>query len=234
MAHNLLRVDVVLELPIVDTGTTDPSLTETASPWLLDSFLDGRREANVLAGHVFGQLKLSRVAVLRSQTSYARIGAKEFSAAARRAGRPPLAELEFESDETDYSPQLQKLANLGVDGVVIWSEPSEAGLVLKQMRALGITQPVFGSDRLADWRLVQIAGPAAEGFVAVGAMDPTRTDPKWQRFDHNYRKRFDEAPAPHAAYAYDGMTLLIGVIEKVRLNRGRIMAALREYQIRGI
>jgi hypothetical protein len=79
---------------------------------------------------------------------------------------------------------------------------------------------------------VQTAGPAAEGVFAISVLDPTRMDPKWRIFQQNYRRRFDEVASPNAAYAYDGMTLLIAAIEEAGLNRGRIMDLLRKYQFK--
>jgi branched-chain amino acid transport system substrate-binding protein len=61
-------------------------------------------------------------------------------------------------------------------------------------------------------------------------MDPTRTDAAWLDFQKAYRTKFNEEPDAYAAYAFDGMNILIGAIEKAGLNRGRVMDALRDYQ----
>jgi len=80
--------------------------------------------------------------------------------------------------------------------------------------------------------LLEDAGPDAEGLVATTGMDPTRQDPAWRSFQDRYRQKFNETPDPYAAYAYDGMSILIGGIQKAGLNRGRIMDALRDYQMK--
>jgi branched-chain amino acid transport system substrate-binding protein len=97
---------------------------------------------------------------------------------------------------------------------------------------MGMNQPVFGGSRVASPEFLQIAGPAAEGVVLTTALDPTRQDPKWQGFCEAYRRKYNEEPTPYAAYAYDGMNIMIGAIEKAGLNRGRIMDALRAYQMK--
>jgi branched-chain amino acid transport system substrate-binding protein len=65
--------------------------------------------------------------------------------------------------------------------------------------------------------------------VTISPLDPTRTDSQWQDFRKKYQAKFNEEPDAYAAYAYDGMNILIGAIEKKGLNRGRIMDGLREY-----
>ncbi|MGO8787131.1 MAG: ABC transporter substrate-binding protein [Terriglobia bacterium] len=230
--HILLRTSLKLEMPMVDIGTTDPTVTETRIPWLIHNFPDDRQQGYTLADYVFKNLKLKRIGVLRTQTRYARIGVEKFNDEARRMGRQPILEVKFERGDKDFSHQLSMLRDAKIEGLVIWGEAEEAGLILKQMRDMGMKQPVFGGSRLAYPRLLELAGPAAEGLVVTSALDPTRTDPKWVAFRDAYRKKFQEEPIDYAASAFDGVNILIAAIEKAGLNRGRIMDVLRDYQMK--
>ncbi len=230
--HILLRTTLKLEEPMVDIGTTDPTVTETRIQWLLHDFPDDRQQGYTLADYVFKDLKLKRIGVIRTNARYARIGVEKFTDEARRMGHQVLLEVKFERGDQDFSHQLGMLRDARVDGVVIWGEATDAGLILKQMRSVGMQQPVFGGSRLAYPELIKIAGPAAEGVVTTATLDPTRTDPKWVAFREAYRQRFHEDPIDYAAYSYDGMNIMIAAIEKVGLNRGRIMDALREYEMK--
>jgi ABC-type branched-subunit amino acid transport system substrate-binding protein len=230
--HIALRESLKLEVPILNVGTTDPTVTETRIQWLMHDFLDDRQQGYTLADYVFKKLKLKRIGVIRTQTRYARLGVGKFSDEARRMGRQPILEVKFERGDKDFTKQLNMLKDAKIEGVVIWGEAADAGLILKQMRALGMKQPVFGGSRLAYPQLLEIAGPAAEGMVMTTTLDPTRQDPKWLAFREAYRKRFHEDPIDYAAYAYDGMNILTSAIEKAGLNRGRIMDALRDYQMK--
>jgi len=230
--HIALRVTLKLEVPIVDTGTTDRTVTETRIQWLLHNFPDDRQQGYTLADYVLKTLKLKRIGVLRTQTRYARIGVGEFIDEARRMGRQPVLEVKFDRGDKDFSRQLRMLRDARIEGLVIWGEAADAGLIIKQMREMGMQQPVFGGSRLAYQQLIDIAGRAAEGLVVTSALDPTRQDPKWATFREAYRRKFNEGPIDYAAYTYDGMKILIAAIEKAGLNRGRIMAALRDYQLK--
>ena len=227
--HIALRATLKLELPILDTGTTDPTVTETRIQWLLHNFPDDRQQGYALADYVFNQLKLRHVGVLRVNGRYGRRGYEEFFNDARRIGFQPLVVVKYPPAATDFSEQLQALKNLGINALVIWGSATQAGMILKQMRAMGMKQPVFGSSRVAYPELLKVAGPAANGLVAVSAIDPSRHDPKWLAFREQYVKRFHVEPDAYASYAYDGMSILIAAIQKAGLNRGRIMDALREY-----
>jgi ABC-type branched-subunit amino acid transport system substrate-binding protein len=227
--HIMLRVSLKLEFPIMDTGTTDPTVTETRIPWVMHTFPDDRQQGYTLADYVFKQLKLKRVGVLRTQTRYARIGVEKFFDEAKRMGRVPPLEVKFNRGDQDFATQLRMLQNAHIEGLVIWGEAPDAARILKQMREMGMKQPVFGSSRMAYPALLEIAGSAAEGVVTTAPLDPTRSEPQWQEFHKKYKAKYNEEPDAYAAYAYDGMNILIGAIEKHGLNRGRIMDGLREY-----
>jgi ABC-type branched-subunit amino acid transport system substrate-binding protein len=230
--HIALRTTLKLELPIVNTATTDPTVTETRIQWILHNFPDDRQQGYALADYVFNQLKLKRVGVLRSTDRYGRKGDEVFVNVARRLGHQPWLEVKYEPNERDFSKQLQMLEDSGIDALVIWGSAPQAGLVLKQMRALGMKQPVFGGSRITYPEVLEIAGPAGEGLVAVSAIDPSRREPQWQEFRQRYLKQFDAEPDPYASYAYDGMNILIRAIEVAGLNRGRIMDALRRHAMK--
>jgi branched-chain amino acid transport system substrate-binding protein len=147
-------------------------------------------------------------------------------------GHSAVVEVWFGADSTDFAPQLKTIRASKIDGLVIWGNAPQAALILKQMRALGMQQPVFGSSRICYPEVIQGAGAASEGLVVISAIDPTRTDPAWQSFRQRFNDRFHAEPDPYAAYAYDGMKMLIASIIKAGLNRGRIMDALRSYEMK--
>ncbi len=228
--HIMLRVNLKLEVPIMDTGTTDPTVTETRIPWVIHNFPDDRQQGYTLADYVFKQRNLKRIGVIRTQSRYARVGVAKFFDEAKRLGHVPVLEVKFDRGDQDFSTQLRMLENVRIDGLVIWGEAGEAGLILKQMREMGMKQPAFGASRMDYPLLLEKAGPAAEGLVTTTALDESRPNAKWQEFQKKYSDKYGTQPDAYAAYAYDGMNMLIAAIEKAGLNRGKIMDAFREYQ----
>jgi branched-chain amino acid transport system substrate-binding protein len=231
--HIEVRATLKVELPIMDTATNDPTVTETVVPWLLHNFPDDRQQGYALADYIFLQQHLKRVGILQVNNRYGRTGKEIFFDTARRIGHSPVAEVWYAVGEKDFSSQLRTLEASGIDGLVVWGNAAQAGLILKQMRAMGMQQPVFGSSRVCSPEVVAIAGAAADGLVVVSAIDPTRSDVPWVEFRGRFVKRFGAEPDAYAAYAFDGATMLMSAINKAGLNRGRIMDALRAYEMKG-
>jgi hypothetical protein len=118
------------------------------------------------------------------------------------------------------------------DAIVLWADETQTAEILKQMRAAGMKQRVFGSYRTLGPELLTQAGDAAEGFEAVFPYDASRNDPKWIDFNQRFEARFHEKPEQFASLAYDAMKMLLDSICKAGLNRARIhdaLAGIEEY-----
>ncbi len=228
--HIVLRVALRAEIPVVNSASTDFTIPETYIPWYFTDIQDDRVQCFTLARHIFTELGLKRVAILRINNRYGRFGVPKLRDAARRLGHPIVIEQKFLPGDTDFSKQLQVIEDSRADAIVIWADEAEAAGILKQMRAMGMKQRVFGSHRTLGSELLAEAGPAAEGFEAVFPYDPTRNDATWLDFNRRFQVRFRVAPEQFAALAYDQMNILLDAICKAGLNRARIHDALADLE----
>ncbi len=226
--HIALRVALKAEIPIVNSASTDPTIPETYIPWYFTDLQDDRVQGLTLARHIYTELGLKRVALLRINSRYGRFGVIKFRDASRRLGHPVVIEQKFLPGDTDYTRALKIIQSSRTDAIVLWADEIPAANILKQMRALGMKQRVFGSYRTLGPEMLAEAGDASEGFEAVFPYDPTRNDPTWQDFNARYEARFHEKPEQFASLAYDAMNQLLGSICKAGLNRARIHDALAD------
>jgi ABC-type branched-subunit amino acid transport system substrate-binding protein len=224
--HIMLRVALRAEIPIVNSASTDPTIPETYVPWYFTDLQDDRVQSFTLARRIFSELGLKRVALLRVNNRYGRFGVPNFRDAARRLGHPVAIEQKYLPGDRDFSRQLQVIRSSRADAIVLWTDEAQAALILKQMRAAGMKQRVFGAYRTLGPTLLADAGDAAEGFEAVFPYDPTRNDPRWVEFNRRFEARFQEKPEQFASLAYDAMNALLDSICKAGLNRARIHDAL--------
>jgi branched-chain amino acid transport system substrate-binding protein len=224
--HIALRVTLKAETPLVNSASTDPTIPETIIPWYLTDLQDDRVQGYTLARHIYTELGLKRVAILRVNDRYGRFGVIKFRDASRRLGHPVVIEQKFMPGDTDFRHQLRVIQDSRADGIVLWTDIGPAANILKQMRELKMTQRVFGSHRTIGDELIQLAGAAAEGFEAVYPYDPTREDARWRDYNTRYEARFGEKPDHFASLAYDAMQILLNAICRAGLNRGRIRDAL--------
>jgi len=228
VSHVAIRTTLKLEIPMICTGDPDPTFTETNIPWVVRNIPDDRQSSYAMVERIFKYDKHSRVAVIRANNRYGRVGTLHFNRSATRIGFPVIIEERFSDGETDFKTQLERIRKTSPDAVIIWGNARESALILKQIRELGINQPVYASDRIVNSDFLNLAGNLAEGMVTTCQYNPDANDPKLKAFKANYEKRYGQEPDVFAAHAYDGMNMLIEAIRKVGLNRVLIRDVLTD------
>jgi len=230
--HVAIRVALKIEIPVMMSGDTDPTAVETSIPWAFRNIVDDRQMCYLLADFAFRQLGLERVAALRAVNRYGRVNIDEFRDGATRLGHPLVAELSYREGDTLFTTQLERIRALDAQAVFTYGNSRESALILRQMRAMGMEQWFLGSDRMVTQEFLDIVGPDA-GKVAAGyPWDPTRTDPRYLAFVRDFTDAYGTAPETYAAYAYDGMMMLMRAIGQAGLNRALIrdsLAAMKRY-----
>jgi branched-chain amino acid transport system substrate-binding protein len=184
--HIALRVALKAEIPVVNSASTDPTIPETYIPWYFTDLQDDRVQGLTLARRIYTELGLKRVALLRVNSRYGRFGVIKFRDASRRLGHPVVIEQKFLPGDTDYTRSLKIIQSSRADAIVLWADEIPTANILKQMKALGMKQRVFGSYRTLGPEMLAEAGTAAEGFEAVFPYDPTRNDPKWISYNARF------------------------------------------------
>ena len=224
--HIALRVSLRAELPMVNSAATDPTIPETIIPWILTSIQDDREQSYTLARRIYSDLGFKRVALLRVNERYGRFGVLKFRDASRRLGHPVVIEQKFMPGDNDFKRQLEVINDSRVDAIVLWADAPAAAAILKQMRGMGMKQPVFGSARVMGEPLLPNAGSAAEGLEVVYPFDPNRDDPSWLAFQKRFEAAYHAKTDSFSALAFDTMNILLDSICRAGLNRGEIRNAL--------
>jgi ABC-type branched-subunit amino acid transport system substrate-binding protein len=218
-SHVGIRVALKLEIPWINTSDPDPTFTETNIPWVIRCISDDRQSSYALVNYIYEQKGLKRVAVVRVNNRYGRVGVMEFRDAALRDQEPIVLEVRFEDGDTNFDTQLEQVKNSNPDAVVLWGNALEMGLILNRLRELGMDYPVFVSDRGVNPLFIETAGENANGIVTTCQYNPRADIPELKAFQKNYKNRFGLEPDVFAAHAYDGMNMTIQAIQKMGLNR---------------
>jgi len=182
----------------------------------------------LLADFAFKKLGLKRIAAIRATNRYGRMSIGEFRDAATRMGYPFMVELQYKEGDTDFSKQLERIAELNADGIITYGNARESALLLKQMREMGMQQWFLGSDRMVTDEFLELVGDKPGKVVAGYPYNPNSKDPVYLKFRADFEKRFNEKAETYAAHAFDGMNMIIAAIEEVGLNRALIRDKLAE------
>ncbi len=225
-SHIAIRVALKAEIMMMNSGDTDPTFVETNIPWVARCIGDDRQMGYLLVDYLYRKLGLKRVGVIRASNRYGRFGVREVRDGSRRLANPLVLEMAYEVGGVDFSLQLNRLKQAGVEAVVHWGDAADGARILNQMRTMGMQQGYYACDRCVSQEFVELAGENAEGVVCTFPWDPTRQAPKYRAFCDAFRERFGEEPETYAAHGYDGMNMLIWAVQVAGLNRAKIRDVL--------
>lgn len=129
-------------------------------------------------------------------------------------GGGTLSALSYSSGDTNFRTQLTAVRMAHPDVIFLPGYYTEAALILRQARQLGITCPFVGGEGWDSPALVQVAGKSADGSFYTNHFAAADPDPRVQAFVKEYRARFDSVPDALAALWYDGARLLAQAVER--------------------
>ncbi len=112
---------------------------------------------------------------------------------------------------------------------------TEAALIVRQARELGLNMPFLGGDGWVADELLAIGGSALNGCYYSTHFSPENTSPEVRRFVANYRARWGgETPDAFAALGYDAVGILADAIRRAGTTDGPALrdalAATRDFK----
>ncbi len=138
----------------------------------------------------------------------------------------------FEKESTDIRTQLTKIKDKNPEVIyIISNSPSAAGAALKQIKELGITAQVLGSEGLKDNSVLVAAGSAAEGMLLTFIAPPKTLIGK--QFTQRFKERYNTDPPIFAAEAYDAMLALNEAVINSDGSRQGIMKSMKDVSFEG-
>jgi ABC-type branched-subunit amino acid transport system substrate-binding protein len=231
VTHVALRVALKVEIPMVNTGDSDPTLTETGIPWIVRVIGDDRQSGYALAQYMINGKGHSKIAVLRVNNRYGRVGIEEFRDSARRLGYPLVLEVKYAPGDTTFTAQLNRIKQSNADAILIWPDNGEsAAKILKEMSAIGLNITKYGSDRIVTPGFISEAGDLAEGTVSTYPYNPNLQDEDLLGFQKRFTSKYGKDPDVFSAHSYDGMNILISAIRQAGLNRVLIRDLLTDLE----
>ncbi len=203
----------------VTPGATSPKLPEQIGDTTFLACFGDNVQAAADAEFVLSKLKAKNIYLLRDNGSeYTVLLAKYFEAALVNGGGKIVLRDDYKSGDRSFTAQITKLKAMSPKPEVLFisAQPDDVGLVVKQMRQAGVTQPIVGGDGYDTPLLVQVGGKGANNvyFSTHAYMAEDSTAPV-KKFFGGYKKAYGTVPEnAFAALGYDGMGLIADAITR--------------------
>lgn len=213
-------------VPMIALSSTNPKVTAMGTYIFRVCFIDPFQGA-VLAKFVRETLHARRVALLTSVSASYSVGLSNvFRDRFTAAGGEIVAEQKYTEGDKDFRAQLTAIRAQHPDAIAATGYYTEAALICRQARALGLDMPIFGGDGWEAPQLLELGGQAVEGTYYSTHYSAESPAPEVQGFIRRFQARYDgEVPDAVAALGYDAMMLLADAMQRAGTTEGPAVRA---------
>jgi branched-chain amino acid transport system substrate-binding protein len=206
---------------MISPSSTNVEVTKRGDYIFRVCFIDPY-QGKVLASFARKNLKAETAAILVDARSDYSVGlAEAFHKDFVAMGGRIVDEMKYSEGDSDFSAQLTALRDSRPDVLFVPGYYTDAGLIARQAKSLGLKATLLGADGWDSPKLVEIGGDAIEGAYFSNHYSLDDPAPAVKRFVEAYKARYGSEPDSIAATSYDAMRLLADAVTRAGSTEGK-------------
>ncbi len=202
------------KIPMITPSSTNPKVTEVGDYISRVCFIDPF-QGSVMAKFAATTLKAKTAAILGDNSSdYSKGLTQFFEQEFTKQGGTVVTKQTYAQRDQDFKAQLTQMRDQKPDVIYVPGYYGEVGIIAKQARELGMTQPLLGGDGWDSPELWKLGGAALKPAYISNHYSADNPAPEIQNFVKAYTAKFGVAPDSLAALAYDSAKVLADAIKR--------------------
>jgi branched-chain amino acid transport system substrate-binding protein len=196
-------------------GAEAAAVTQRNDPYVFRTSFGQQYSMPKIANYVRDGLKAKSVAVLWVNNDFGKGGRDSFVAEAKKRGIAVVADIPTESGQVDFSADVIKLKGANAEAIFVYTNEEECARFLREARKQGITAPLIGETTLLSQKVIELAGPAANGIRGHVGLSADAPVPALQQFAAKFKKRFGYVADHNGVKGYTAIYIIKYVTEKI-------------------
>ena len=212
---------------LVQFGMTNshPDFTK-GGDYMWSSSISQAEEQPNLADYAIAGLGMSKLAVLHLNTDWGTTSKTLFVKAAEAKGAQVVATEGFLPSERDFRSTLVRIRDAQPNGIILEAYYADAAVIARQVRELGLKQPIAAVGSVYSPKLLELGGDAVNGIYTQAQFFPDDPRPEVQGFVKAFVAKYGRQPDGFNATAYDTMNLFAALVQQFGASRDAIHTGL--------
>jgi branched-chain amino acid transport system substrate-binding protein len=205
---------------LVQFGMTNshPDFTK-GGDYMWSSSISQAEEQPNLADYAVNALGLKKLAVLHLNTDWGTTSKNLFVKAALEKGAEVVATEGFLPGEHDFRSTLVRIRDANPTGIILEAYYADAAVIARQVRELGLKQPIAAVGSVYSPKLLELGGDAVNGIYTQSNFFPDDPRPEVRSFVQAFQAKYGRAPDGFNATAYDTMNLVAALVKQFGATR---------------
>lgn len=202
------------EIPNIIGGEA-AAITQQGNPFVFRCSFTQAAAMPKVVRYMRDSLKAKSVAILYVNNDFGKGGRDAITKSLEAAGIKVAADISSEPGQVDFSSAVLKARQVQPDALFVYTNEEESARALKELRKQGFDKPVVGESTLANDKVIDLAGEAANGVIAHVGLTADAPNPTVQAFTAKYQAEFKSKPDHNAMKGYTGMHAAKAVFDKI-------------------
>jgi branched-chain amino acid transport system substrate-binding protein len=211
-------VDMLLtqqaEIPEI-VGGEAAAITQKNNDYVFRTSFGQQFSMPKIANYMRDGIKAKTVAVLWVNNDFGKGGRDNFIREVNARNIKVAADISTESGQADFSADVVKLKTANADAIFVYTNEEESARFLREARKQGINKPLIGETTLLGQKVIELAGPAANGVRGHVGLTVDAPIPPVQEFAEKFKKRFNYVCDHNGIKGYTAVYFIKHVTEKI-------------------
>lgn len=231
-AHLIEQVSAKARVVFVSAWSGDPSLAQAFVPWYFSCVPNDLQQADALTEEVLIKEKINKIAVVSDNDYDSKLALNSFLKKSKISGRPDPKQFYYDDSDQDFSSLTNQLINSDPDGIILFGQPAGSLKIMNQIQKRKMNIAVFGALTVMGEREFDESGwKSYENAILISSGQWFSSN--GLSFSREFQKTWGYKPGPVAAYAYDGMNLIIKAVKNAGTSREQIQKYLKQVNYNG-
>jgi branched-chain amino acid transport system substrate-binding protein len=196
-------------------GGEAAAITQKNNPYVFRTSFGQQFSMPKIANYIRDRIKAKSVAVLWVNNDFGKGGRDNFIKEMNARGIKVAADISTESGQADFSADVVKLKAANADAIFVYTNEEESARFLREAKKQGIDKPLIGETTLLGQKVIELAGPAANGVRGHVGLTVDAPVPAVEEFAEKFRKRFNYVCDHNGIKGYTGVYFIKHVTEKI-------------------
>jgi branched-chain amino acid transport system substrate-binding protein len=232
-AHLVEQVSAKSRVVFLSAWSGDPTLSQAFVPWFFNCVPNDIQQADALFEEIYLRRLLTDMVVVSDKSYDSQSALNNFLKNVAKQGKPEPLQLVFDSTDIDINDLIEKNISHKTSCVVLFVQPPSSAKIIRQIKLKYNNLPVFGSMELLNENHIQ--GKDLNDYEKVAFVSSANLSNRIGiSFSDEYMKNYGTRPGIVAAYAFDGMNILIDAIRKAGIEREKLQKYITDIKYDGV
>jgi branched-chain amino acid transport system substrate-binding protein len=178
-----------------------------------------------LARYIKDQMHAKSIAIAFTNNDFGKGGRDEMAKALAAQDIKVVADVSTDPGQVDFSGPVLKIKQSNADALFAYLTEEEGARLLRELKKQGFDKPIIGETTIIGQKVIELAGPAAEGILGHVGLTPDAPQAAVKAFDEKYLKEYKQRSDHNGMKGYSAVYIIKAMTERIGKVDSKALAA---------